>query len=120
MRLIIAGSRDLDITFHQIDVAIAAMGIVVTEEVSGRSGNVDLMGEQWAYRRGLHSAHLTAKWKLGDSAGPLRNKAMALYAFHDIQGGALLAFWDGKSKGTKNMIEEAKKLKLIVKVVEVT
>jgi hypothetical protein len=29
---------------------------------------------------------------------------------------ALIAFWDGKSKGTKNMIDEAKKQGLIIKV----
>lgn len=34
---------------------------------------------------------------------------------------ALIAFWDGKSKGTKNMIEEAEKrnLKVIVKNYEI-
>lgn len=29
---------------------------------------------------------------------------------------ALIAFWDGKSKGTKNMIEEAKKVGLLTAV----
>ena len=31
---------------------------------------------------------------------------------------ALIAFWDGKSTGTKNMIEEAKKLDLQVRIVK--
>jgi len=29
----------------------------------------------------------------------------------------LIAFWDGKSKGTKHMIDLAKKYKLVVKVI---
>jgi hypothetical protein len=42
-----------------------------------------------------------ADWnKFGKSAGHVRNQAMADYA--DI----LLAFWDGKSTGTKSMIKK--------------
>jgi hypothetical protein len=53
-----------------------------------------------------------ADWdSYGNAAGPIRNKQMAEYA------DALIAFWDGKSKGTKNMIEQAEKLGLKVKVV---
>jgi len=32
---------------------------------------------------------------------------------------ALVAFWDGKSKGTKNMIETARKLGLKTEVVKI-
>jgi hypothetical protein len=46
--------------------------------------------------------------KYGKSAGPIRNRAMAEYA------GALIAIWDGSSRGTLNMIETAKKLELKV------
>ena len=43
-----------------------------------------------------------ADWdKYGKRAGYLRNVQMAEYA------DALLAFWDGESRGTKNMIDEA-------------
>ena len=36
------------------------------------------------------------------AAGPIRNKEMAQ------NGDFLVAFWDGKSKGTKNMIKTMK------------
>ena len=39
---------------------------------------------------------------------------MAKYALEDEGGAILLAFWDGKSKGTENMIEIAKRLGIIV------
>ena len=58
---------------------------------------------------------MDAEWiKYGRAAGPRRNKQMAEYA------DALLAYWDGKSRGTKNMIELAKDkgLKIGVKIYE--
>lgn len=52
-----------------------------------------------------------ADWDLGKRAGPIRNAQMAEKGTH------LLAFWDGESNGTKNMISEAKKRNLEVRVV---
>ena len=46
----------------------------------------------------------------GRSAGPLRNATMANYA------DALIALWDNKSRGTKNMIDVANKLGLRVSI----
>lgn len=43
-----------------------------------------------------------ADWNAhGKAAGPIRNQQMAQEA--DV----LIAFWDGKSRGTKDMIEKA-------------
>lgn len=53
-----------------------------------------------------------ADWdSFGKRAGMIRNAKMAENATH------LLAFWDGESSGTKNMIFEAKKRNLGVRVV---
>lgn len=55
---------------------------------------------------------MPADWnKYGKSAGYKRNEQMAIYA------DACLAFWDGKSKGTKHMIGLAKRHNLRLKVV---
>jgi len=51
------------------------------------------------------------KSKPTKAAGPKRNEQMA----NDAD--ALIAFWDGKSKGTKNMIDAANKLGLYVIIV---
>ena len=60
-----------------------------------------------------------ADWKVyGKQAGPVRNRQMLNYAKEEQ--GALLAFWDGKSRGTKNMIDIAKDAGIIVKVVSIT
>lgn len=47
---------------------------------------------------------------LPNTPEPKRNEEMAIYA------NALVAFWDGKSKGTKNMIEVAKSNHLKVSI----
>jgi len=60
----------------------------------------------------LNLIKFPAEWnKFGKAAGPKRNKEMAIAA------DALIAFWDGKSRGTKNMIELAKQKGLKVKVI---
>ena len=79
--------------------------------VSGGAGGADLMGEQY----GRHFDHqiivMPAEWQVhGKKAGILRNREMAEAA--DV----LFAFWDGSSKGTKNMIDTALSLGLEVHV----
>lgn len=55
-----------------------------------------------------------ANWpEHGRAAGPIRNREMAEYA------DALIAFWDWKSAGTKNMIDEMRKRDKPVYVVEI-
>lgn len=52
-----------------------------------------------------------ADWnKHGRAAGPIRNEEMAQYA------DALIAFWDGKSRGTKSMISLATEYSLKIKI----
>lgn len=50
--------------------------------------------------------------KHGKMAGPIRNLEMAKYA------DGLIAFWDGKSRGTRDMITKAKKERLFLRVVD--
>jgi len=61
----------------------------------------DGLAEEWARENGIPIKRFPADWdKHGKAAGPIRNRAMAEYA------DALLAVWDGESKGTANMILE--------------
>jgi hypothetical protein len=128
VRLIIAGSRDLPADRAQALVAegvrqvCRAFNIAVEdigEVVSGNSGAVDLAGERFAQDFGLELQRFPADWSLwGKSAGPVRNRQMASYA-NDAgpRKGILLAVWDGVSKGTGNVIEEAKRFGLRVHIV---
>ena len=63
----------------------------------------DKLGEQYAKEKDYKITRFPADWnKYGKAAGPKRNEQMANYA--DV----LIAFWDGESKGTKNMIQLAR------------
>lgn len=106
MKLIIAGSRRIKATQHLIDLAFSKSNLPVpTEVVSGGAMGVDHEGEKWAQIMGIPVKHFPADFKkYGKAGGPIRNREMALYA------DALLAIWDGKSRGTRNMVMEMRKL----------
>ncbi len=113
MWVIIAGGRDFsdyELLKERCDHFLSlTQGVVV---VSGCARGADTLGEQWAQERGHEIIRMPADWnKHGKLAGPIRNSEMAK------QAEALIAFWDGESRGTKHMIETARKRGLAVRVV---
>jgi len=111
MKIIIAGGRDFTdydklssycdhLLQNQIDVEI----------VSGVARGADMLGERYARERRYKIKQFPANWDIGKAAGFIRNEEMARYA------DALIAFWDGKSKGTGHMINLAKKYNLNVRI----
>lgn len=75
--------------------------------ICGCAEGADDLGRKWAFENNYEVAEFPANWKLlGKTAGILRNKEMAKFAA-ESDDNALLAFWNGKSKGTKNMIDTA-------------
>ena len=80
--------------------------------ISGGARGADFYGEKYAQDEGFSLEVFPANWnKFGKSAGFRRNEQMAEVA------DALIAFWDGKSNGTKHMIEIMENKKLLVRVV---
>ena len=70
--------------------------------ISGHCSGVDLMGEKYAEEKGFKVEIFLPEWrKFGRAAGPIRNKKMVMHA--DL----VIAFWDGKSKGTRSLIKYA-------------
>lgn len=111
MRTIIAGSRQITDPCI-VEDAIRLSGFDISEVVSGRCRvnveghpeikTVDEIGEDWAALNDLPIKLFPAQWRThGKAAGPIRNREMALYA------DALVAVWDGRSRGTKSMIDLA-------------
>lgn len=77
---------------------------------SGRATGVDTISYLWGLEN-LGPQKLRSfipNWSLGKKAGPLRNLEMA------TQAQALVAIWDGESRGTKDMINKAIEHNLIV------
>lgn len=118
MKLIIAGSRTIKKYFlieSFVNQIIEENNFKITEVVSGACKGPDLLGENWAVKNGVPIKRFPANWEsYGLSAGPIRNCKMVEYA--DI----LIAFWDGKSHGTKHIIEYAieKNLQVFVKEIK--
>jgi hypothetical protein len=87
---------------QQVIQAIKDSGFIVSEVVSGGARGVDRLGEDWAKINKVPVTRFLADWnKYGKRAGYVRNAVMASY------GTALVAVWDGCSKGTKHMIDLA-------------
>lgn len=111
-RVIIAGGRDFDDFRLLCKVCMHMLQNKTNVEiVSGTANGADKLGEKFAEYMGYPIKRFPANWdEFGKAAGHIRNKEMAEY------GDALIAFWDGESKGTGGMIGEAEKRNLKVKV----
>lgn len=110
MRTIIAGSRE-GITKEQVYKTIEDSGFDISAVLCGEARGVDNYGKQWALERGIEVISYPADWdKYGKAAGPIRNKLMAENAE------ALIAVWDGYSRGTSHMINLARSMGLEVYV----
>ena len=127
-RVIIAGGRDFNDYYLLEDNLMEWIldtylynhhsdGKCVIEIVSGKAKGADLLGEKFAKKYDYKLTEFPADWNTyGKAAGPIRNEQMAKYAA-EADKGVLFAFWDGKSRGTKSMIDLAKQYRLEVHVV---
>ena len=114
-RIVVAGCRDFD----NYDVARRYIGHCISQIrknyeivfVSGGCRGADMLGERYARENGMAIERYEAEWdKYGKAAGPIRNKQMAQVCDY------VICFWDGKSRGTRTMIEYSKKFKKRVKI----
>ena len=79
--------------------------------ISGGCTGADSLGERYAKENSYTTKYYPAEWnKYGKSAGPKRNEKMAKV------GDYVICFWDGKSRGTKSMIEYAKKFNKPIRI----
>jgi hypothetical protein len=116
-RIIIAGGRD----FNDYNRLKEKVDNLISEKrkthqiyiVSGKARGADSLGEKYANENGLNIMEFPADWdKHGKSAGYKRNLEMAENA------DALIAFWDGESRGTKHMIDIAKEKNLPTRIIK--
>ncbi len=108
IKVVIAGCRDYNNYDEATGYIDYCLSHIMSENdiiiVSGCASGADALGERYALENGFEIERFPAEWgKYGRSAGPIRNRKMAEAA--DI----VICFWDGKSIGTRSMIESAKK-----------
>ena len=93
------------------------------EIISGMAKGADSLAVKFAHEHNLALKEFPADWNNLDVspcriatnshgsynalAGHNRNKDMTIYASSDDAFGVLVLFWDGKSKGSKNMKSQA-------------
>lgn len=101
MNIIIAGGRDFDnypllkTKCENILSNLDKKDIII---FCGTAKGADTLGEWYAKENKLKIKYFKPNWNIGKKAGILRNEEML------VDADALIAFWDGKSRGTKHMI----------------
>jgi hypothetical protein len=118
IRIIIAGGRDFNNYDYLRDKVSDFILMELPPElwsqveiVSGGANGADKLGERYARDADCKLTRFIPDWKThGKKAGILRNHEMGDYS--DV----LIAFWNGTSTGTKDMIDYATKIGLLVEV----
>jgi hypothetical protein len=114
MKLAIVGGRDFNDEFimaEYISIFIVAytndeLDPPKIEVISGGAKGADTLGERFARINRCPVTIFKPEWnKYGKSAGFIRNQTIV------DNCDMVLAFWDGKSRGTADTIEKAKKAK---------
>lgn len=116
LKLIVAGGRDFN-NYPLLDKTLnyLAFHFYVNEQisiVSGTARGADSLALIFAKANDVKTYEFPANWNQhGKSAGFIRNAEMAQFA------DALVAFWDGQSRGTNHMIEYMQKLSKPVHII---
>lgn len=120
-RVIICGGRDFvgmdETTLSKLDRILLfneqtqkPIRVSEIEIVSGCTRGDDAIGELWAQSRGSALKKMPANWtRDGKRAGFIRNSEMLRYIPETGHEPMVIAFWDGRSRGTGHMIEESRK-----------
>ena len=107
MKIAIIGSRNIF-----IDDLGSYLPKNVTEIVSGGAKGIDTLAKEYAVKNNIVLTEFLPEYaKFGRAAPLIRNIQIIEYA------NEVLAFWDGKSKGTKHVIDSCKKLSKKVTVI---
>jgi predicted Rossmann fold nucleotide-binding protein DprA/Smf involved in DNA uptake len=107
-RIAVIGSRDFEDYGRLESVLEPHLPAVL---LSGGAKGADALAERLAGERGLTIDVIPADWRrYGRGAGPIRNKQIVESA--DL----VIAFWDGKSRGTRSALSHAEKMGIPVEV----
>lgn len=116
-KVIVAGSRDFtdyQLLEQKLNYYFSKRKVQDILIISGMARGTDKLAVKYAIKNSVSHHPMPALWDMfGKRAGYLRNECMADMA------DALIAFWDGVSKGTKHMIDAALERGIPVRVVKI-
>ena len=118
MVVLVCGSRtwcDRDLMMEHLENLSSHSEDGAVTIIHGGANGADQMAHGIAMGLGYSYRAYPADWvRHGRSAGWIRNQQMLDEGKPDI----VLAFWDGKSRGTADMIRRARKAKLPVEIIK--
>lgn len=106
MRVAVIGSRGLHVDYLEDYLPEG-----VTEIVSGGARGIDACAKDYALRHGLKLTEFLPEYEKYGRGAPLRRN-VTIIEYADF----VLAFWDGKSRGTKFVIDNCRKRNIPVAV----
>lgn len=124
MKVLVCGSRHFN-DYELLRKILNDMFVIIDEQpfphlpegfvlIQGGAKGTDDLADQWAATYGIASNQYNADWeKYGNAAGPIRNKQMLDEGKPDL----VVAFLAAGSRGTRNMISQAKKSKIPVQII---
>lgn len=115
MKVLICGSRHFT-DYEKLKETLHAHSDI-TEIIHGAARGADTLGGRYGVEIGVPVTAYPANWGLyGKSAGPIRNTQMLREGRPDM----VIAFRGPESRGTQNMIDQARKAGVPVEVVDVS
>ena len=106
MRVAVIGSRGL-----RVDDLENYLPPETTEIVSGGAKGIDACAREYALRRGLKLTEYLPEYSRYGRAAPLKRN-ITIIENADL----VLAFWDGRSRGTRYVIDNCKKRNIPVEI----
>jgi len=101
MKIAVIGSRSFN-DYNLMKTVLAGFDIAVI--ISGGARGADTLGRRYAVENGIKIVEYLPEYdKYGRGAPLVRNKQIVDASDY------VIAFWDGKSRGTKHTLEYAKK-----------
>ncbi len=100
MKIAIIGSRSL----HNVADLEKYIPLETTLIISGGAKGIDALAEKYAAKNGIHTKIIKPEYEKYKRYAPLKRNQTIVEACDVI-----IAFWDGKSKGTKYTIDYALK-----------
>ncbi len=117
MRILVCGSRtwtDGGRIAENLLRLVVNQSVPLCTVIHGGARGADMLAGVAALKLGLDMRVFPADWKrYGRAAGAIRNQQMLDEGKPDI----VLAFWDGKSRGTMDMVNRARKAHVEVRLV---
>lgn len=104
MKIAVIGSRSLTVP----DLA-RYLPENVTEIVSGGAKGIDLCARRFALEKGLKLTEFLPEYDLYGRSAPLKRNLQIIEYADEV-----IAFWDGRSRGTKYVIDNCKRMNVRV------